>query len=300
MACALIRQEPYFVRFATHWAAGRTLPAIAGISITDACNIDCIHCWRKNTGRGHVSFDLAVRTLGKLYAAGSRYLYIQGGEPCTWQDGPHRLAELVLVAKQIGFFHVAICTNGTLPLDAEPDSYSVSVDGLEESHNRIRGPTFGRIMTNIRACRHQNVFVNATFNRVNARDLPGLTELVAATAPLRGLMVNFHIPYPGVESLALSASERAALCAEAITLKRRGLPILNTFAGLRALQRNQWKRPLDLSVVTDCRQFYSCCRARGNERVCGECGYAVWAEASRLGAFDFISVFAGLRRMAGA
>ena len=292
-----LRRAGYYARFAASLVRGKPLPVVGGISVTDVCNLDCAHCWRKNRGIGHAPLDRVQRSLEKLHAMGARYLYIQGGEPFTWRDGEHTLADVVRAARTAGFFHVAVCTNGTFPLAADPDSFSVSLEGLPASHDLIRSGSYEAVMANIRASRHRNIFANATFNRENAGDLATLTGLVASCEQLRGLVVNFHIPYPGVEQLALSMPRRADLANEAIRLKRRGLPILNSYAGLRALARNDWRRPLDLSVVTDCRDFYSCCRARGNERICRECGYAGWAELALVLRWNAASVLDMLRKL---
>ena len=136
-----------------------------------------------------------------------------------------------------------------------------------------------------------------TEKRSGQRKIPVPPDPSGKKVNLPGLVVNFHIPYPGVEQLALSLPRRAALAHEAIKLKRRGLPILNSYAGLRALARNDWRRPLDLSVVTDCRDYYSCCRARGNERICRECGYAGWAELALVLQWNVASVLDMLRKL---
>ncbi|MBI5210824.1 MAG: radical SAM protein [Elusimicrobia bacterium] len=292
-----IRRAPYFASLAASIALGRPLPAIGGISITDVCNLDCRHCWRKNGGRGHAPFPMVRRALERLHAMGARYLYIQGGEAFLWEDGPLRLADVVLQARRQGFFHVAVCTNGTFPLEAEADSFSVSLEGRRETHDRIRCGSFERVMANLAAGRGRHVFLNATFNRENVGDLEYLARLAAQRPYLRGLLVNFHIPYPGVEGLSLSQEDRRRVSLRAMELKRGGLPIMNSFGGLRALAANDWRRPIGLSVVTDCRETYNCCRARGMEEVCRGCGYGLWAEAARVLAWDPEVMWAAWRRL---
>ncbi len=291
------RKAAYFLRVAAGLARKRPIPVVGGISVTDVCNLDCAHCWRKNQGMGHVPFEQVRETLHTLYGMGARYLYIQGGEPFTWQDGNRRLDCIVEEAKQVGFFHVAVCTNGTFPLEAAPDSFSVSLEGRPGSHDLIRSGSFESVAANLEASSHANIFANVTLNKHNCGDLSFLASFVMSSTKLRGMLVNFHIPYPGVEHLALTMPQRSALAQEAVELKRRGYPILNTYSGLRALGRNDWKRPLDLSVVRDCRTFYSCCRARGNDKICRECGYAGWAELAQVFAWDIGSVIDVLRKL---
>ena len=295
--CSILRKALYFLRFAGNLARGRQIPVVGGVSVTDACNLDCAHCWSKERGVGHVGFEQVRATLRKLHAMGARYLYIQGGEPFAWRDGKRRIGDVVEEAKRIGFFHVAVCSNGTFPLDAKPDAFSVSLDGRPDSHNSIRNGSFERVMANVNASMHPNIFANVTFNQRNRLDLEHLADFVTSSHRLRGMLVNFHIPYPGVEYLALSMAERADIAIRAMELKRQGCEILNTYSGLRALARNDWRRPLDMSVVTDCHTFYSCCRARGNNRICRECGYAGWAELAQIYAWDIRSVVEVLCRI---
>lgn len=297
MPVSVLRRLPYYARFALGWASGRPLPAIAGMSVTDVCNLDCGHCWRKNQGKGHVPYRRIVETLAELHATGGRYLYLQGGEPFCWRDGDLRLRDVVRAARRAGFFHVAVCTNGTFPLDAEPDSFSVSLEGLRPAHDRIRCGSFDRVVKNIRASAAPKTFINVTFNRENKDDLEPLARWTASESRLRGLLVNFHIPYPGVESLALSREERSELARRALMLKRSGLPIMNTAAGLRALERNDWRRPIPISVVTDCTETFACCRAKDQPGICDECGYGLWAEAALMLKPHIPSAFEGLLRL---
>ena len=102
---------------------------VGGIALTDVCNLDCAHCWRKNRAAGHAPLEQVLSSLHTLYTMGARYLYIQGGEPFAWQDGSRRLGHVVDEAKRLGFFHVAVCTNGTFPWTPSPiRSPSASTD----------------------------------------------------------------------------------------------------------------------------------------------------------------------------
>ncbi len=267
----------YYARFLWNDLVGHPLPIVGGLSVTDVCNLDCIHCWRKNTGAGHQPFEAIRAVLESFHVRGVRYLYLQGGEPYTWRDGSRDLGDVVRAARDVGFHHVAVCTNGTFPLAAPADTHWVSLDGLPTSHDTIRGG-FDRIMANVRRASGKHVCANVTLNTINVGDLRPLAELVASVPELKGMMVNFHIPLPGVERLALDPDARARACREALALKDRGLPILNTRTGLAALARNRWPRPLPYSIVSDCRQTWSCCRANGKPGICERCGYAVWAE----------------------
>ncbi|MFH1708952.1 MAG: radical SAM protein [Planctomycetota bacterium] len=280
----IIGQVGYYIHFGFRtFIMRRPIPIVGGLSITDVCNLDCRHCWRKNTGQGPASFPAVQDAIAMLYGRGVRFLYIQGGEPFTWGDGGRTLIDVVDLAKRSGFFHVAVCTNGTYPLNAVPDTYWVSLDGIDATHDRIRGEdAFRRVQANVRASDHPNICGNITINRENAPELERILRFAAGEPHLRGVLINFHIPYPGVEHLRLDPAMRREVADWAITLKRQGLPVINSISGLRSLGRNTWPRPLKLSLVSDCISLYTCCRAHGQDHICRECGYAVWAELSRI------------------
>lgn len=281
---SLTNQIAYYIWFGlSYYVRQYPIPIIGGLSITDTCNLNCRHCWRKNTGKGPVPYAIIMDTMYGFYRKGVRYLYIQGGEPFTWKDEDHTLSDLVNTAKEIGFFHVAICTNGTFPLDPTPDTYWISLDGIGRTHDNIRGSNaFHALRRNINETNHPHICANITINNENAGCLEELVHFVAEESHLRGVMVNFHIPYPGVENLLLDDETRIKVAEQAINLKREGFPVLNTVSGLRAMGQNTWPRPLRLSVVSDCENEYICCRAHGQDSICTHCGYALWAELSRI------------------
>jgi hypothetical protein len=96
--------------------------------------------------------------------------------------------------------------------------------------------------------------------------------------PVEGVMVYFHTPYYGIDELYLDASERATVIDELLELKREGLPLINSRAGLRALQSGDWPRRMPVALVADADGESVCCRA--SDDVCPDCGYAACTELS--------------------
>ena len=186
-------------------------------------------------------------------------------------------------------------------MEPTPDTYWVSLDGIGSTHDNIRGnQAFNTLQRNIQGTDHPNVCANITINKENASCLEELVRFVAEESHFRGVMVNFHIPYPGVENLLLEDELRLHVAEQAITLKRKGFPLLNTISGLRALGRNTWPRPLRLSLVSDCENEYICCRANGQDSICTHCGYALWAELSRIvrpNLFESLSLLRKVHRL---
>jgi MoaA/NifB/PqqE/SkfB family radical SAM enzyme len=224
-----------------------------------------------------LSFQEIARTIDSFYQAGGRCLYLHGGEPFLWHEGRRGIEEIVEYARAVGYFTVVIYTNGTLTLQTSADTVFVSLDGLQETHDRLRGPSFGRIMDNINASTHPALFVNFTVNSQNMGELDRFLEYVEGVGRIRGTFFYLHTPYYGHDDLCLEPAQRAAVFDRLLGYKRR-YRILNSRAGLRSALRNDWRRPLGICSVYEAGNYYECCRHNGDPELCRNCGYLSYAE----------------------
>jgi MoaA/NifB/PqqE/SkfB family radical SAM enzyme len=260
---------------------GRASPLVAGVALTDVCNLQCKHCVVANAGLGHYPFERVEHWLRTLYGRGCRILYLQGGEPLSWRDGARGVDDVIRLARSIGYFRVAIPSNGTLPLESEADLMWVSVDGTEATHDEIRGPgVYARVMANVATSSHPRIMANMTVNSLNKGEVEAVVRDVAARPGFRGISINFHTPYPAVASLAVPRAERTGILALVAALKREGLPILNSRPALRAMATGKYARPVTLVNLVERDQVFECCWGRDEEGVCEECGYGFIAELS--------------------
>lgn len=278
------RELAYFARYGFETTIlGRKKPIVAGIALTDVCNLACRHCVVANVGRGHYPFDKIEGLLTHFYQAGARIVYLQGGEVMTWRDGARDVNHVIRRAKEIGFFKVAVVTNGTLGVASEADLMWVSLDGSRAVHDAIRGPgSFDRTLHNLEETRHPHVSVNMTINRLNADEVERVADLVKSLPKLRGISFNFHVPYAAVEDIFLPLDQRSKVIDRILALKREGYPILNSRAGLIALKENKWRRPLSAIQLVENDRIYECCWGREQPGVCERCGYGVIAELSQI------------------
>lgn len=283
-----LNEAAYFMRYGLESLVMRKRkPIAAGIPLTDICNLQCKHCVVANVGRGHYPFEKIEGLLNHFYNIGARIIYFQGGEVMMWRDGQRTLNDVIRRAREIGIFRIAVVTNGTIAIDSEADLMWVSMDGSEETHDSIRGEgAFTRLRANLDRTTHPHVSANMTVNRMNEKDLETVAAFVRAHPKLKGLSVNFHIPYPGVEDLALPLDERAIVIERVKALKKQGYPILNTNAGLNALATNRWKRPVPMIHLVEQDHIFECCWGRETPGVCEKCGYGAIAEMSRILDFD--------------
>ncbi len=95
-------------------------PVLAGVKITNACNLKCRHCpfWRME--EKSLSFSQVKESFKNLYDIGIRLVIIEGGEPFLWKDDGYDIRNIVKEAREF-FFSVGITTNGTFPLEVDSD-----------------------------------------------------------------------------------------------------------------------------------------------------------------------------------
>jgi len=271
----------YFAGWACrNYLFNRKIPVIGGLVITDRCNLNCMHCAVSNLGGGDLSIEEVRQSLEILYRNGARLLYIQGGEAFAWRDGECNLEDVVELARRMGFFRINIYTNGNYSLNSGADILWVSIDGLKDTHDKIRGKSFELVMQNIENSSHCKIIINFTANALNYSETGELIRLVGEHDKIKGIFINFHIPYPGTEELFLPLEKRGIVIDLALSMKKKSYPVFNSRAGLLAMKKNDWQRPIWLCGLMDKGKYYHCCRALGDEDLCRVCGYSAMAEVS--------------------
>lgn len=221
--------------------------------------------------------------MNNLYAMGVRIFLIEGGEPLLWRDGDYTVREVIREAKKL-FFSVGITTNGILPLEGiKADTVWVSLDGLKDTHNYIRGAEiFDKIIDNINRSSHPNINVNITISAVNWQEIPELVKFLADK--VKGVTIQFYYPYEEDEEFVLPFEKRKIVLDNLIRLKKEGFPIANSFSALKALKNDKWtKRCTDwmiVSVEPDGQIDQGCyVKNRGVVR-CDLCGFSTHTEIS--------------------
>ncbi len=241
------------------------------------------------------TFEQACATLDKLYQRGNRMIMFEGGEPMLWHDGEHRVRDLIHYARQ-RFFSVGMTTNGTLPLDVPTDVLWVSIDGLRETHNSLRGaPIFDSVIANARASTHPRLFAHVTVNAVNAAEIPDLLSFLNGI--FRGITLQFYYPYNHQDALFLDFERREHLLDQVIQLKHSGVRVLNSFAALQALKRNTWTcRDSLIDNANPDGSMQQGCYLKGRADIdCARCGFSPHTEISLACQGNLQAIQAGLR-----
>jgi MoaA/NifB/PqqE/SkfB family radical SAM enzyme len=260
------------------WVFNREVPFIGGLVINEKCNLRCKQCDSANRNIPDLSYEDVRRGLQTFYDKGIRSVFIEGGEPFLWRDGNYQLDDVVELAKEIGLHLVSVYTNGTLPIEVSTDSVFVSLDGLRETNNELRGDSFDKVIKNIKTSKHPNIIINFTINRVNQSEIEEFCDYMSGIEQVRGIFFYFHTPYYGFDELFLNLEEKRKIIKRILILKRQGYRIFNSTACLKGVYEDNWVRPSKLCYVYADNKLYQCCRAIGNSDACRNCGYLGYPE----------------------
>ncbi|HUX99449.1 MAG TPA: radical SAM protein [Candidatus Deferrimicrobium sp.] len=121
--------------------------ATALFEITNACNMQCRHCYKRDAGEQDLTLEQIKTIIGKITEFGIRHVVLTGGEPFLRKD----LFKIIEYAGQNHIEDIVINTNGTLLNNSEVitgvnehkdliTGLPVSFDGARsETHDFIRG-----------------------------------------------------------------------------------------------------------------------------------------------------------------
>ncbi len=118
---------------------------VLSIEVTTRCNSSCLHCFARSgiSRRSSLPVDLVKEIIVEGHDVGYRHLHITGGEPLLWKG----LFEALDCGFGVGYETIFMNSNGTLITEEISKtlagygsfSISVSLDGPENLHDRIRG-----------------------------------------------------------------------------------------------------------------------------------------------------------------
>ncbi|MGN1226088.1 MAG: radical SAM protein [Candidatus Cryptobacteroides sp.] len=260
---------------------GRKQPLQSVIFISDRCNLSCKHCSVYN----HKSpltktYEQVKEELEYCYSLGSRFVDFEGGEPFLWEDQGRRVDDLCELARKIGFFSCTITTNAQLPFpNSKADSIWVSLDGVGEYHERVRGKgTFERLEKNVASSGHPALSANMAINTLNVDSVEAAIQYVKDSPYFQKISLNFHTPFPGTESLALSEEKRKEVIDLIISYKKKHYPIMNSISGLKYMRDLNFKKVCWMSnfIFTDGTRSPEC--AGSVSGVCDKCGFCMAGE----------------------
>jgi MoaA/NifB/PqqE/SkfB family radical SAM enzyme len=249
--------------------------------ITEECNLACRHCTAYQKVNPIIkTYDQVREELEYSYRLGSRFVDFEGGEPTIWRDGEHDLNSLIRLSKKIGFYSATITTNAQLPFKgSEADSIWVSLDGLGEYHDDIRGKgSYEKLVENIAGSEHPALSVNMVINSRNYQSVTETVEFAKNNPYIQSISLNFHTPYSATADLFLDWELRTEVIDKIIVLKKKGYPIMNSISGLKLMKHNQFKKECWVTnfIMADSTRLSECPGKTAG--VCDNCGFAMSGE----------------------
>ncbi|MDR0894268.1 MAG: radical SAM protein [Prevotellaceae bacterium] len=277
---------------------GQKRPLQTVLFISDKCNLTCKHCSVYNLANPRSkTTEQITKELQFSYNQGSRFVDFEGGEPFLWQDGDRRINDLIRIAKQIGYFSTTVTTNAQLSFaGCEADSIWVSLDGLGDYHDYIRGKgAFSRLEKNVAECGHPDVSFNMVINSHNFSNVHDTIEYARNNPAIRSISLNFHTPYEGTEYLFLDWNQRAKVIDEIIGMKRAGYPIINSVSGLKLMKHNRFSKQCWVSnfILADGVRLHECPGSISG--VCDRCGFGMAGEMHSVFALKPDTIWAGMK-----
>lgn len=267
--------------------------------ISDKCNLACKHCSVYRTTNPNIkSYEQIREELKYAYRLGSRFVDFEGGEPTMWRDGEKDLNSLIRLSKEIGFYSATMTTNAFMPFaGSEADSIWVSLDGLGEYHNDIRGKgVFERLVKHIEEANHPRISVNMVINSRNYTSVGDTIEFARSNPNIQSISLNFHNPYPGTEHLFLDWETRAHVIDFIIQKKKAGYPIMNSVSGLKLMKEPaSFKKECWVSnfILSDGRRLTEC--AGKTAGLCDSCGLSMSGEMRSVFSLKPDTIFAGMK-----
>ncbi len=213
-------------------------PIFVGLYITNQCNLRCSYCFVNvedrfnNPARKGFTTEEIFKIVDDLYAMGTRWIFLLGGEPLVHNG----IAQIVRHIVRKGIL-LHILTNGTLieqKIDQieQADGVCVSIDGGESSTDRMRGQgTFKRALRGVEIAlsRGMKTRIHAVLDRYSITEM----EMLAGMAQQIGVTITIAPPnYLGksdIPALSLTREEYQDFYRRYRRLKELGYPIGNSY-----------------------------------------------------------------------
>ncbi len=221
---------------------GSKVPFFCGHKLTYNCNLRCKMCpfWK----RPGLNLSLAQEkvVLKQIYNSGAVGVAFEGGEPLLRRD----LVDILAFSRSLPL-HTSLITNGML-LEAKISEIAkyingviyVSLDGLEKTHDRIRGVggSFKKAVQGIEAAKEKvSVTINHTVMAENIDETESLVELA------KGLDVKISIAiaheYCNANGSSPVIDKIPKMARVLVEMKQKGYPIVNSIDYLKVLAKEK-------------------------------------------------------------
>ncbi|MFZ2975067.1 MAG: radical SAM protein [Candidatus Moraniibacteriota bacterium] len=250
-------------------------PKFVVLEITRRCNLNCKHCYiNANNGKyDELSFDEIKNLVDELSEMKVFVFGLVGGEPFLRED----IFEILSYAKNKGLA-TTLSTNGILITkiiakklkEVEISEVSVSLDGLEDFHDKFRGrKCFDKVVNGIKELKENNIYTIVS-TCVCPQNIESLDEMAKFIISLKiDSWRLFPIIPTGRAKKDLLLSLKQMQYLQEFVIKMRGL-IPNVYIGESAGWCGQKDKDLKLVEWDGCRagKEYCAISADGRLKAC--------------------------------
>jgi sulfatase maturation enzyme AslB (radical SAM superfamily) len=197
--------------------------AVCSVDVTNQCNLRCHHCYFfEHEQPENLAVERWRAFFDKLKAEGFPFF------SCSWVGGEPLMRQEIIEMGSKYFRRNMVVTNGTIRIPDWPHvNFKVSVDGVEERHDRLRGAkTYQRIKRMIRdaASRNLRIGIATVLTRENEGDLEKFVEEWKDEPINNGIIFEFYTymhGQPEADKLWLNYEERDRVIDRILAIKAK-------------------------------------------------------------------------------
>jgi MoaA/NifB/PqqE/SkfB family radical SAM enzyme len=196
--------------------------------------------WKRTSPNS--SLEQEKEILKRVYASGAVGIAFEGGEPLLRND----LVDILAFSRSLPL-HTSLITNGTL-LESRIDEIApyingvvyVSLDGLEETHDAIRGVggSFRKAVRGIGAAKEKVALtINTTIMAENIDEIESLVGLAKELGTKISVAVAHE--YCNVTASSAKTDKTSKIAHRLMEMKREGYPIVNSIGYLKVMAKEK-------------------------------------------------------------
>jgi len=165
--------------------------------ITNRCNMACSHCLFSSSPEeeAELSAEDILSLAGEAWQQGCRLFALTGGEPLVHRE----IDRIVNGILELPDTHLVILTNGllikklfsSLNGDSHRVHLQISLDGLEENHDSLRGKdAFSKLTANLQWLKKEGIFYTLSMC-VTRQNIPDMEPMIDFAASVGAKNVHF-------------------------------------------------------------------------------------------------------------
>ncbi|MBI5970592.1 MAG: radical SAM protein [Deltaproteobacteria bacterium] len=232
-ALSTIRQRLVFpYRIVRNKALGKSEPISVVLVVNNRCNLDCHYCFGDYGNRRDKDYttEELVKVIDDLYALGTRYMVVHGGETLLRKDVGYIVDYIKRKGIYVGFITNGILLAQNLDVVRNVDSLCISLDGNEAGNDLNRGTgSFKAAVDAIKLASKEKfrLRVSATLTRNTMHDI----EFLAKLAKEHKFQLYFSILYKPLKKaldMGMSQEEIRESLSKILYFKNQGYPIFTS------------------------------------------------------------------------